>query len=321
MNWICVTVKTVSEAIDELCDLLHSVGVSGLEIEDEEDFNRFLAENTKYWDYVDEELTNNQKGKANVKLYLSENESGRQTLTEIEALLSRLKKEQGERFGSLTISTEDKNEEDWANNWKKYYKPIEIGQNLIVTPVWELVESDKTVLKLDPGMTFGTGLHHSTQLALISLEKHINKGDRLLDLGCGSGILAIAGLLFGAATARGVDIDENAARVTLENAALNGLSPPQIESYYGDILSDESLKERLSAEKVEIITANIVADVILSLCPAVPHFAAENALFITSGIIDTRKEDVLNAMQSAGFEIIEVLEKGGWCSVTARIKQ
>lgn len=319
MNWICVTVKTTSETIDELCDILHSIGVSGLEIEDEEDFNRFLAENTKYWDYVDEELLNSQKGKANVKIYLSENESGRQTLSELEALLTRLKKEQGDRFGSLTLSTENKNEEDWANNWKKYYKPIEIGQNLIVTPIWEPVESDKTVLKLDPGMTFGTGLHHSTQLALISLEKHINKGDTLLDLGCGSGILAIAGLLFGAKCAKGVDIDENAARVTLENAALNGLYPPQIESFYGDILSDEDLKSKLSAEKAEVITANIVADVIIALCPAVPRFAAEKALFITSGIIDTRKEDVLKAMGASGFEIVEVLEKGGWCSITARI--
>ena len=320
MEWICVTVKTVSDAIDDLCDILHSVGVSGLEIDDEAAFNEFLEANTKYWDYVDEELLNSKKGKANVKVYLPENDSGRDTLIEIKGILNRLKAEKGDTFGSLELTLDNMNEEDWANNWKKYYKPIEIGEKLIVTPIWEEVsDTDKKVLKLDPGMTFGTGLHHSTQLALMSLEKRIKEGDVFLDLGCGSGILAIAGILFGAKTAKGIDIDENAARVTLENAALNEILPPVITSHFGDIISDENLKNNIAKEKYDIITANIVADVIIALCDIVEDFAKSNAIFITSGIIDTRKDDVLLKMGQSGFEILEVAEKGGWCSITAKI--
>ncbi|MBE6904160.1 MAG: 50S ribosomal protein L11 methyltransferase [Ruminococcaceae bacterium] len=309
MEWLCVSIDTNPDNIDILTDKLHAIGVAGLEIETEEDFFNFLEQNKKYWDYVDEELINSKKGKACVKVYLQKNNDGQSTLEQI--------KECCNDASLYSISCITMKEEDWANNWKQYYKPVQIGENLLVCPIWEeYADKSKTVVKLDPGMTFGTGLHHSTQLALCSIEKYIKKDDLMLDLGCGSGILAIAGLLLGAQYAYCLDIDENAAKVCLENAALNDIYPPKIESDKGDILGDTLLKERVAQRKYDIISANIVADVIIPLCDIVPLFAKENTVFVTSGIIDTRKQDVIDKMEKCGFSVIEIAEKGGWCSIT-----
>ncbi len=309
MEWLCVSIDTNPDNVDFLTDKLHAIGVTGLEIETEDDFFSFLEENKKYWDYVDEELINSKKGKSCVKVYLQKNGDGEKTLEEI--------KEYCNDKSVYSISCITMKEEDWANNWKQYYKPVNIGEKIAVCPVWEECEDkDKTVIKLDPGMTFGTGLHHSTQLALCSIEKNIKKDDEMLDLGCGSGILAIAGLLLGAKNAYCLDIDENAAKVCLENAALNNLYPPVIESDKGDILGDKLLIQRVSQKKYDIISANIVADVIIALCDIIPSFSKDNTTFITSGIIDTRKQDVLDKMLCCGFNVVQVLEKGGWCSIT-----
>ena len=207
-------------------------------------------------------------------------------------------------WSSYTVETEGVEQEDWQNGWRKYYHPLEIGKRLAVVPSWQQYDTDRVKLILDPGLAFGTGGHETTSLCMEALDERVTGGERVLDIGTGSGILAIAALKLGAAVAEGVDIDPVAVRTAGENAALNGVQD-KLTVLVGD-LSDKA------SGKYDIITANIVANAILSLAPAVPGLMAEGATFIASGIIDSRKDEVIAGLEKAGLAVVEVKEKRGW---------
>ena len=297
MKWKEITVNTDSALLDELAQLLEGAGVDGLVIEDEKDFTDFMENNRQYWDYVDEELMREKRGLSRIKFYLSDDAGG-------EAALSGIKKLLGESgsFKDCEISEAPVADEDWEENWKQYYKPTEVGERLIIVPEWETLpgSAERTVLRLDPGLMFGTGTHPTTRMCLENLEKYAGAGRSALDLGCGSGILGIAALLLGCTGAVGCDIDEKAPSVVAENAAMNGITPDMLKVYVGDITSDAGLRAKLSG-KYDIVLANIVADVIINLSSCVKRFMAPGGVFICSGIIDGREQETESAIKAGGL--------------------
>ena len=319
MEWIRFTVFTSTYGIDLVCSAMEDIGISGFEIEDENDFNEFLENSTKYWDYVDEELLEAKKGETKVKFYLENNSEITDRLAEIKTSLELLKKS-GEDVGTLELETDGLNEEDWANNWKKYFKPIEVGSKILIQPEWCPYdkETDRTVFTVNPGMTFGTGTHTSTKLCIAELEKVVDENTVLLDAGCGSGILSIISLMLGAKDATAVDIDENCVHVAYENADRNNVDKNNYHVYSGDIITDKVLLEKISAKKYDVIVANIVADVIIALLPSVKMLIKEGGTFICSGIIKERLEDVKNAMNSNNIAVSDIHEEDGWAAVTCK---
>lgn len=310
MKWLEITVNTCHNQVEEICDRLTLLGVSGMAVEDEQDIADFLENNKKYWDYVDEEYINSLKGVSRVKFYLEDTEDGRAEYGRIKAAMT------GEAFSCRTVR-----DEDWENNWKQYYKPIFVGEKLIIVPEWEETpeSGERIILRLDPGLIFGTGGHATTKMCLEALCEHSLEGKRVLDLGCGSGILAIASLLLGAERAVGCDIDEKAPSVVMENAALNAIGGDRLSVFAGDVLSDAELSRKLSGGKFQIVLMNIVADVIIALSPKVPQFMTPDGLFICSGVIDGREDEVATALESAGLTVSEHRKKDGWNAFICRI--
>lgn len=321
MNWLRLSIETTTQAIEALCAKMYSIGITGLEIEDANDFNNFLENSTQYWDYVDESLLYRKSSPTYVKVYITDNAAGHEQLSMINSAVSELKSTDDDNFfGSLKITSDSLAEQDWAENWKKYYKPLTVGENILIVPEWESVENTegKTVFTINPGMSFGTGTHQSTQLCLESLEKHIKNGDTVLDLGCGSGILSIISMLLGADSALAIDIDPNAAKIAAENAAKNDIDINKYQTAAGNILTDENIKALIGRKKYDIVLANIVADVIIALCPMAKSVLKSGGYFICSGIILERIADVKEALENAGYEILNICEKGEWASITAK---
>lgn len=317
MEWICVSVYTTSFGIDAVCSALSDLGISGFEIEDENEFTEFLEQNKKYWDYVDDELIEAKKGETKVKFYIENNADVNDTLAAVRESLCTLETS-GENLGTLEIETAGLNEEDWANNWKEYFKPIEVGERILIQPEWAPLDgkTDRVVFTVNPGMTFGTGTHASTKMCICELEKYVDENTTLLDAGCGSGILSVIALMLGAAEAKAVDIDENCIHVAYENADRNGVDRSKYEVYAGDVTSDKALFDKLSQKKYNVIVANIVADVIIALLPTVKKLIADNGVFICSGIIAERLEDVKAAMAQENVPVTSVTTMDGWCAVT-----
>ncbi len=292
MQWIEVSVPAVSGEIDALCEQLAALGAGGMVVEDEQDFRSFLETNHQYWDYVDEALENQFKGVSRVKFYLSDDADGRALLDSIRASLGR------------EITTATVQDSDWENNWRQYYEPIEVGEKLVVVPEWlEAPEDGRIPLRLDPGLIFGTGSHATTKMCLAALERYAGSGKTVLDLGCGSGILAIGALLLGCSRAAGCDIDPKAPEVAEANAALNGIGKDRFAVYAGDVLTDAGMR-KLLGEGYDIVTANIVADVIIPLAGIVRPFLKADGVFLTSGIIEGRQDEVQAALEKNGFEIV-----------------
>lgn len=316
MEWIQVAITTTPEGIDALCGILMEFGINGFEIEDEGDFHRFLEENKKYWDYVDEELLEQKKGDTKVKIYVSNNEAGAEQLSAVRARLDEIKSPE---FGSLTLEFTNMNEEDWAENWKQFFHPLKIGDRVLIQPEWEPAEDTegRVVFTVNPGMIFGTGSHHTTQLCIEQLEARVEKGMRVLDLGCGSGILSIIALLLGADYAEAIDIDPNAEKIAYDNAERNGVSRDNYVVHAGNILTDEKICARFESEKYDMVLANIVADVIIPLSDIAPRFMKKDSVFITSGIIMSRIDEVKEALLR-NFEIISVHEKKDWAAIVCK---
>ena len=238
-------------------------------------------------------------------------------LTSIRTMLSALKASDTEnRYGRLEAELSSLREEDWANNWKQYFKPFKVGERLAVKPSWEdyVNDDNRVILEIDPASSFGTGQHHTTRLCLELLEKSLNNGDKLLDMGCGSGILSIAAILLGAESAVAVDIDQNAANIARENAAKNNITSPQYTTYYGDITRDAALADRIDGE-YDIITANIVADVLIAMKDCFMRYLKKGGTLIVSGIITERKDEVIDALIGAGFTSVETNVREGWAAV------
>ena len=313
MHWLELKIDTTPAGIAPVSDLVEALGVTGLVIEDEGDFLDFLEQNRQYWDYVDEELLESKRGVCRVTFYVSADDEGMDTVAKVRLALAELKSRRGD-CGSLVMTMAQMDDADWENNWKQFYKPMEIGERLIVVPEWERADTAGRVkLILNPGLTFGTGSHATTRLCLTALEKHVTQGQRVLDLGCGSGILSIAALLLGADHAFACDIDEKCVDVAYENAALNGIGKDRYTVRWGDVLSDKQLQKEMGGQ-YDIIVANIVADVIIGLAPQVRPFLKEDGLFLTSGIIDDRAAEVAEKLRAAGWQIVEERQSEGWFS-------
>ncbi len=312
MDWLELKIDTTPGGIDAVTNLLENRGVSGVIIDDEQDFHRFLEENTKYWDYVDEALMEEKKGLCRVTFYLENSPDGYNAMARIRVDLANLKAARPE-YAPLTMEMANVADADWENNWKAFYKPMEIGERLLVLPAWEEKETDRVILRLNPGLTFGTGSHATTRLCLKALDKMVTGGEKVLDLGCGSGILSIAALLLGAERAFACDIDEKCVDVAYENAALNGITKDTYTVRWGDVTSDKALQAEFGKE-YDIICANIVADVIIALAPQVRPFLKEGGCYLTSGIIDDRAAEVHAKLEQAGWHIVEENISEGWYS-------
>ena len=318
MKWLELHIDTARAGLEPVSELLREQGVEGLVIDDEADFKDFLENNHQYWDYVDDELLAEKHGKCRVTFYLEESESGFSTLAQVRIALSALKKQHPE-YAPLLLTMENVEDADWENNWKQFYKPMEIGERLLVIPEWEQAKpTERVKLILNPGLTFGTGSHATTRLCLQALEKHIRGGEKVLDLGCGSGILGIGALLLGCAHVTGCDIDPKAPEVAAANAALNGFYDDKFTVCAGDILADAGLRRRLGTG-YDIVLANIVADVIIPLAALAPAFLTPGGTFVCSGIIDGREDEVAAALTRAGFTVTahDTLEE--WHCFTAAL--
>ena len=315
MDWLELKIDTSHAGLDAVTDMLEQQGVTGVMIDDEADFQSFLENNRQYWDYVDDDLLAQKKGVSRVTFYLERNEDAYGTVAAVRMAMSALKKEHPE-YAPLLLTMADVADEDWENNWKQFYKPMEIGSRLLVVPEWEeAADPTRVKLVLNPGLTFGTGSHATTRLCLQALDTHIHGGERVLDLGCGSGILSIAALRLGAESAFACDIDEKCVDVAYENAALNGIGKDRYTVRWGDVLTDAALRQEMGAGyDYDIVVANIVADVIMGLSPHVRPFLKPGGLFLCSGIIDDRAAEVLEKLKADGWDVFEQRSSEGWFS-------
>ena len=317
MEWLELKIDTSPSGLDAVTELLEQQGVTGVIIDDENDFKDFLEHNRQYWDYVDEELLLEKAGVSRVTFYLERNEAALDVIARVRIAMSDLKKARPD-CGPLLLTIDNVADADWENNWKKFYKPMEIGERLLVVPQWEKARDDGRVkLVLNPGLTFGTGSHATTRLCLQALDKYIRGGEKILDLGCGSGILSIAALVLGAGEAFACDIDEKCVDVAYENAALNGVGKDRYTVRWGDVLTDSALQAEFGGG-YDMVVANIVADVIMGLSDKVRPFLKEGGLFLCSGIIDDRAEEVFTKLRVDGWTVIEQHDSEGWYSFLCR---
>jgi len=308
MAWLEITVNTQLSGTREAAAVLTAAGFSDLVIEDQAEFETFLDENRTYWDYIDEELQQKLQGLSCIRLYLED--------TDI-AGLARLRELAGEH--GFPVEVQPLAEADWEESWKDNYPPVEVGQNLVVLPYWlaDNYAGSRRQLILDPGLTFGTGAHPSTQMVLEAMEQLVAPGSCCLDLGSGSGILSIAALRLGANSATGVDIDPKAEDIARENAAYNGFAAPEFTALTGNVTTDRPLMDRLAARHYDVVLVNIVADVIIGLAPVLPAFLSNGSTVICSGILDSRLMEVLAAMEAAGLVVTDVRAKEDWRCITA----
>ena len=315
MNWMEISITTNDDGIDVLTGMLLNIGINGIRVENSKDFEEFLDGTQTYWDYVDEDLMYLKDCETKVILYLPENSQGADMMASLKAALNELKI--ANLYGSLEMTLNNVKEEDWENNWKQFFKPLYIGENLLIKPSWEndIDTEGRKVLQIDPGMSFGTGTHETTKMCLEVMQKFDLENQDILDLGCGSGILSIGGLLFGAKSATLVDIDQNSVRIASENLEINGFTDNCYRTFCGDITSNEKLRKDIG-NKYDFIFANIVADVLKAFAPYFAEFLKENGKLIVSGIILERKDEVLDEIQKYGFKLDEVYSENAWaCSI------
>lgn len=301
MDWLEITVNTTHERLEELECRLIDLGVTGLIVNDEASIREFLDNNPASWDYVDDEVFLQVRGKSSLQFFMEDSEEGASLLEEYRR-----------RLPEETFEVRRVHDEDWLNNWKQYFKPIEIGRRLLIVPEWEPIPENtgRTILRIEPKLAFGTGAHASTRMCLEELENHSAK--TVLDLGCGSGILAVAALLFGAEHAVCCDIAPDAAAVCLDNAAINGLDAGRFDIFTGNILSGNTLDDIVGCKRYDIVFANIIADVIIPLAPHVRKLLTPDGVFICSGIIDGRQEEVRSALLQNGLGIIRACQSENW---------
>lgn len=319
MNWTQVDIYTTTEAIDLLSSKIQDLGIRGCMVQDAQDFQEFLEQKDGRWDYLEDGLMELAHCETCITVYLPEDGQGAETLSALRDMLAQLRAADPEHiYGRLEMQCSGIREEDWANNWKQYFKPFPVGKKLYIKPSWETPTAEaagRTVLEIDPASSFGTGQHHTTRLCLELMESEIQPGaTRLLDLGCGSGILFIGGLLLGAKSAYAVDIEENAVRIARENAAENHLDPDSYTISCGNVITDAALTEAIGTG-YDVITANIVADVIKAMAPLFPRFLKPDGTLILSGIITERADEVLETVTAQGFAVLEKREASGWCAV------
>ena len=307
MAWLEITIDTAAEKINSVVTNLTARGFSDLVIEDQEEFETFLEENRAYWDYIDESLQEKLQGLSHIKLYLEDTDKA--GLQKLEAFATEM---------GLPMNVAQLPDTNWEESWKDSYPPQEVGETIIVLPYWLADQAgDRLPVILDPGLTFGTGAHPSTQMVMETMENLVKPGFHCLDLGSGSGILSIAALRLGAETAIGIDIDPKAEDIARENAAYNGFAAPAFTALTGNVTEDRALMDSLAAKEYDLVLVNIVADVLIGLAPILPHFLTERSALICSGILDVRLAEVIAALEKAGLTITAIKEKEDWRCVAA----
>ena len=316
MKWNKYRLATTTEAVDLISYTLAEMGIEGIEIEDKVP----LSEEDKKRMFIDllPDLEEDD-GKAYVSFYIEPEKDHESTLEEVLAAVKELA--DFVDIGEATIEKSQTEDIDWINTWKKYWKPFKVDEHIIIKPTWETVEDvpeDTLVVELDPGTAFGTGTHHTTRLCITQLKKYMQPGQEVLDVGCGSGILSIIALLLGAKEASATDVDIHAVEAAIENARVNGIESDIYTVLTGDVISDADFRHKVGEHKFDMVLANIFAEIIIPLSGVVKEMMKPGALFITSGIIDEREEDVRKALTENGFEIMEVTHSGGWVSFTAK---
>ena len=315
MKWNKFTLKTRSKVEDIVISTLADVGIEGVEIQDKQP----LTESDKQQMFVDimPDIPDDD-GIAYLNFYLDVDEDKEKVLADVRAALAEM--QEFLDLGECTITESETEDKDWINNWKQYFKQFYVDDILII-PSWEEVkpeDRDKMIIHIDPGTAFGTGMHETTQLCIRQLKKYVTKDTELLDVGTGSGILSIIALKLGARHAVGTDLDPCAVPAVEENKEVNGIPVEAFDMMIGNIIDDKEVQDRVGYEKYDIVTANILADVLVPLTPVIVHQMKPGAVYITSGILDVKEDVVKEAVVAAGLEVVEVTHQGEWVSVTAR---
>ncbi len=315
MRWNQFRLTTTAEAEDIVSSMLMDLGIQGVQIEDKVP----LTKEDKEQMFVDilPDIPEDD-GKAYLTFYLDEGEDQRTILMKVRKELEEMRDFLD--VGECTIEESQTEDVDWVNNWKQYFHQFYID-DILVIPSWEKVEAkdeDKLVIHIDPGTAFGTGTHETTQLCIRQLKRYVTKGARILDVGCGSGILGMLALKFGAAYSVGTDLDPNAIDASHENMEVNGISREQYEVMIGNIIDDQAVQDAVGYERYDVVVANILAEVLVPLTPVIVRQMKTGGIYITSGIIDGKETAVAEAVKAAGLEVLEVNRQGEWVSVTAR---
>lgn len=312
MKWTEITIKTTTEAVEAVTNILYEQNVGGVSIEDPKDF-KFQKKNEYDWDFVEEEIFNSGYDGVIIKTYITEERDVTEDINLIKEKIDGLK-EFGIDVGDAIVEISQVDEEDWANEWKNYYKPTKVGEKVVVKPTWEEYEAKEgdLIIELDPGMAFGTGTHETTSMCIQQLEKYVKQDSKVFDIGCGSGILAIAAAQLGAKEVVAGDLDEVAVKVSKENCEINNVS-------YKVVVKHGSLFEVVDS-KADVIVANIIADIIKILAKDVSKFLKDDGVFISSGIILAKIDEVCQALEENGFEIVKVERLGEWSAIVSKLK-
>ena len=315
MKWNKFRLKTTTESENIVSSMLMDLGIQGIEIEDKIP----LTQSDKEQMFVDilPEIEADD-GVAYISFYLEEDEDKEEVLANVKKELEEMRAYTN--VGACTIEESQTEDVDWVNNWKQYFHQFYVDDVLII-PSWEEVkpeDEDKMIIHIDPGTAFGTGMHETTQLCIRQIRKYVTPDTTILDVGCGSGILGMLALKFGAKYSVGTDLDPCAIDATYENMEVNGITKDQYEVMIGNIIDDKEVQDKVGYEKYDIVVANILADVLVPLTPVILHQLKTGGIYITSGIIDAKEETVVEAVKEAGLEVLEVTYQGEWVSVTAR---
>lgn len=320
MKFIEVKIYTSHQGVEPLTAMLMEKGISGVVVDDPQDAEELLDKKNEYeWDYIDRSLLENQEKEPVVSVFFEDTEEGRRQVQELKISVMMLKSKEMEGvfgwdadLGRLYAEDRVVDDEDWKDKWKEYFKPAKVTETLVVKPTWETYEKtgSEKVIELDPGMAFGTGTHETTTMCMELMEHYLKEGQSVLDIGCGSGILSIAAAFLGSSRVLGIEIDPDAVRTARENVSANGVSE-WIEIREGDLTKDVD-------EKADLIAANLIAPLVIQLAEPAAEHLNEGGVFISSGILTERKEEVEKAIREAGFEILEIREKGEWCAIAAR---
>ena len=318
MNWTEVSIETAKAGLDLLCAFLTDIGFKGFAVYDPDDFEELMAGKAGHWDYLEEGLMEElTAGSPRVTVYIPENAQGAEQFAALKNLVQQLKsRADASDFGTLEITGKNIREEDWANNWKQYFRPLPVGECLWISPTWvdEPVPAGRTALRIDPGSSFGTGQHDTTKLCLAMLETCVQPGEKVLDIGCGSGILSIGAMLLGAGSAIAIDIEQNAAESAAENAQRNGIPSANYQTLCGNILDDDALAERLGTG-YDVVCANIVSDILIAMRGLFVRYLRDGGALLLSGIIDERLDEVTASMKDAGLTVDRIEQSAGWAAV------
>lgn len=313
MEWTCIRLVTEPKDIELLSALLAAEEIYEFSVMNPEEFSEYL-ETSVYYDYVEDKLL--EQKDAVLCVYAPNNSQGQDKLAKVRRVA-----EQAEQSGAaVRIETSGLREEDWMNNWKQYFKPTEVGKKILIKPSWEPLPkgNQRVVLAIDPSSSFGTGTHETTRLCIEALEDLVQPGAAVLDMGCGSGILAVAAMLLGAGSVTGVDIEEDSIRVSRENAARNGIREEHFRLFLGNVLADAALADQIGDWKYDVIAANIVADVIKAMVPLFGRYLKAGGKMVCSGIIVERAEEVREALQKGGLEVLDMKKDGEWAAIVAQ---